>query len=347
MPEALQLVPSPAQTGAGAWTFEPLTTLALLAFAVAVTVGAVRMRRGDASPRWSGWRALSLGVGIVAAVVLVDGWPGVYARTLMSAFVSQNLALLLICPVLIAYGRPLVPLRALAPSASLPPGPRRVYRALTHAMVGPLYVPIVLSVLVFTRLPATMSQHVLVAGGVHLVVLFIGLAIAAPLAREVTEDAGSSLAFGLALAVGVAELLIDAIPGIALRLNTHVLPAIISLAGHRHWGPSPILDQQAAGDILWSVAELLDLPFVLIVLVKWFRADEHEARRIDAQLERARMEAALRRPVTVAEATGEAPNLPPERDRPWWEQDAQVFGDVRSRRFQHARPVQDEPPDSS
>jgi putative membrane protein len=332
MPAALQLVTPPGVAGAGAWVFEPITTVLLALFAVAVAVGGSRARRSGLD--WSPWRALSFGAGILSAILVVDAWPGVYARTLMSVFVSQQLVLLLVSPLLIAYGRPLVPLRALFPAARLPVAWSRALRVVTYPLLGPLLVPIALGVVVFTSLPTQMSHHLLVAGAVHLALVLLGFAIAAPLARDAAY--ASSLAFGLALSVGLVELLIDAIPGIALRLDTHVLASVTALASRRDWGPSPISDQQTAGAVLWTVAEILDLPFLLIVVLQWFRADAGEARRIDAELDRAAREAALRRPVTTAEATGARTEAAdePARDRPWWEQDASVFGDGRSRSFE-------------
>lgn len=328
-----QLVRSPGSAGAGAWTFEPITTIALVLLAGAVFAGALESRRSG-GPSWSRWRAASFTAGVMVGVLAVDGWPGVYARTLFSVFISQQLVLLLISPLLIACGRPLGPLRVLCPSVSLPRAVAKASGVLSHALVGPLLVPVAVSVVAFTSLPADMARHLLVAGVVHVVLIAIGFAIAAPFARDVAY--ASSLAFGLALTVGILELLIDAVPGIVLRLNSHVLASVTDLAARRTWGPSRLLDQQAGGDIWWSVAEALDLPFLIVVIVQWIRADAQEARRIDAELDRAETEEALRRPVTVAEATAQdADHDPgPAREQPWWEKDARVFGDARSRSLQ-------------
>jgi hypothetical protein len=44
-------------------------------------------------------------------------------------------------------------------------------------------------------------------------------------------------------------------------------------------------DQHTAGGILWAVAEVLDLPFLVLAATRWMRADAVEARRIDAELD--------------------------------------------------------------
>jgi putative membrane protein len=336
MPAVLQFVSSPGHAGAAAWTFEPITTVALLLLAAAVFVGRRRAPAASAAITASRWRLASFGAGIVVGLLAVNGWPAVYARTLMSVFVSQQLVLLLVSPVLVAFGRPLDALRYVRPGWTPPRPLTWVIRVATHALVGPLLVPIALSIVVFTGLPTHMANQVAVAGVVHLALLVVGLAIAAPLARDTSYL--SSLAFGMALAFGLVELLVDAIPGIALRLDSHVLASVTDLAGRRDWGPTPISDQQTAGAIVWIVAEVLDLPFLLIVVVQWVRADTREAHRIDAQLDRAETEVALRRPVTVDEASGrEPPPADPGREVPWWEKDAGVFGDARSRALESRR----------
>ena len=44
-------------------------------------------------------------------------------------------------------------------------------------------------------------------------------------------------------------------------------------------------DQRAAGAILWAVGEGIDVPFLLIIVTLWMRADAAEARRHDAWLD--------------------------------------------------------------
>jgi putative copper resistance protein D len=159
--------------------------------------------------------------------------------------------------------------------------------------------------------------------------LMVGITIALPLVRDISKV--SSLMFGLALAVGLVELLLDAIPGIALRLDGHVLPGVAALAAHRDWGPSPLGDQRTAGAILWSVAEILDLPFLLVLTSQWFRADARETIAVDAQLDAAAWERELRRPVTAEEALSVRPE--PLREQPWWEIDSHVFDEARRQQF--------------
>ncbi len=86
-------------------------------------------------------------------------------------------------------------------------------------------------------------------------------------------DGESSLALGAAVAVGFVEFLLDAVPGIVLRLRTHLVAPGYWGVLHRPWGPSPLVDQHHAGAVLWFVAESADLPFMVILFRPWWESD--------------------------------------------------------------------------
>jgi cytochrome c oxidase assembly factor CtaG len=48
-----------------------------------------------------------------------------------------------------------------------------------------------------------------------------------------------------------------------------------------------LADQRAAGAIMWAGTMVLIVPALGLVLLDWMRADEREAARVDARLERA------------------------------------------------------------
>jgi putative copper resistance protein D len=291
-----------------AWTFAPFTSAALVLLVVGVLVG---MRR---TPGWARWRLAPLLAGAALGLVAVDAWPGVYARALASVLVSQQLTLLLVTPVLVAFARPGEPLRALGLRLPFP----GALRALGHPLVGPVVVPVVTTALVFTPLFDVAVDSRLGSDLIGLALLAIGGVVAAPLARE--DARASSLGVGLVLFVGLVELLVDALPGIALSYSNNILRPVATLASRREWGPSTLHDQHLAGAILWGLAEIVDLPFLLIVLRQWIHADAREAQRVDADLD----EQVLHDELTISE---------PGRVRPWWETDASVFGEDRARGF--------------
>jgi putative membrane protein len=127
------------------------------------------------------------------------------------------------------------------------------------------------------------------------------------------QSTPSSMAVGLALAIGSFELVLDAVPGIALRLHNSLTTNYFDHRLTRSWAQAPIHDQQLAGSILWCVAELLDLPFLILVFRQWMRADARDAATVDAVLEAER----ISRGVTVP-ADERVQGDEPDRDVPWW-----------------------------
>lgn len=77
------------------------------------------------------------------------------------------------------------------------------------------------------------------------------------------------------------ELVIDSIPGILMRLNDTVIDGITTVAG-TGWWPNPLHDQHLAGDLLWFIAEVADVPVLILLLLRWARRDRAEAADFDA-----------------------------------------------------------------
>ncbi len=78
------------------------------------------------------------------------------------------------------------------------------------------------------------------------------------------------------------ELLLDAVPGIVLRVSNHVLDGSLVHAVGQPWFPSPLRDQHLAGDLLWFIAEVADVPVLVMLFVRWQRTDRREASSVDA-----------------------------------------------------------------
>ena len=83
-----------------------------------------------------------------------------------------------------------------------------------------MLVPVVCLLLFFGGLGQASLISPEFGWGLHLFLLTIGVLIALPV-RD-WDDSRTSLALGLALGVGMFELILDAFPGIVLRLQTHL-----------------------------------------------------------------------------------------------------------------------------
>lgn len=290
-----------------------LLSLAALAVVV-VGYGRCRVTLRTAGRPWSGWRDALFGLGVVLAVWVTSGFPEARAQQLMWVFTAQQLALLLAVPVVLMAAQPVALARAAFGPRTLPV---RVLespflRVAGHPALGMLYVPVVAALLFFGGVGSAAVRSAPGLDLLHLVLLALGAVIALPLVD--IEDPRTSLAVGLTVAIGAVELLIDAVPGIVLRLETHLMMPPFGV-GRPPWSPSWLADQQTAGGILWTVAELLDMPFLVLMIVQWIRVERRESRLIDAELDRAERT----RPVAVPQEDDA-----PATARPWWLDDPQL-----------------------
>lgn len=329
-----------SDSGLAGWTWDLPGLGVVVVAAVGYALGVRRVRRHGGS--WRLAPTLAWAAGVAVLVVATVGWVGAHAGLLFWDWVLQVLLLLLVAPVLLLCGRPVQlavgGLDARGGARVLAVTRSRPLRVLASPLLGPLVVPIVLGAVVFTPvLPSSLASSS-VAAVLHGVLLFLGLVIALGLVGDGGERE-TSLALGAAVAVGVVELLVDAVPGIALRLRTQLLAAPYWTAVGRPQGPSPLSDQQHAGAVLWFVAEAADLPLLVLLLRRWVRADAREAARADA-LDDGETAAASNPgagPSAPAAPRGVAGHVPfggsedsqPVLQRPWWETDPGRLGGHR------------------
>jgi putative membrane protein len=98
--------------------------------------------------------------------------------------------------------------------------------------------------------------------------------------------------------------------------------------GRPAWAGSALDDQHTAGGIMWAVAEVLDLPFLVLAATRWLRADAAEARRVDAELDAADAAKAVVTdiPPGVSDTalSSVTSNRAPAGARPWWLDDPEL-----------------------
>jgi len=300
----------------GQWSLQPLAVLAAVVLA-AWYWRTVRAVRTSGRP-WPVGREVTFAIGLLFGLWVTNGFAQAYVRSSFSVWTSQMLAILLVVPLLVLAGGPLQ-------LARLHGGPdclsqrflrSRIARTIGNPIIGPALATVLSVVLFFGPLPGWAIATMPVDWVVQLVLLFLGAMIALPLVGA--EEPDSSLRVGLSVAIGSFELVLDAIPGIALRLHSTVLTSFFDHRVHQAWARTPLHDQQLAGAILWSVAELLDVPFLALLFVQWIRADARDAAEIDAVLEAERISRG-----DDAEPSDTLPADPegyfdPPSDRPWW-----------------------------
>jgi putative membrane protein len=237
-------------------------------------------RRGEKWPWLNTAGFFLLGLGSYAVIDL--GFLGVYSTELRWAFTTRVALLIFVVPGLIASGRPL----ELLELASGEKGTARVQRILRwrpirllgNAMFATVFVAAVF-LLFLTPLAGILRTTPWISASLGLVVPIVGLLLVIPLGALTAMHTGLFITIEFLLAF--VELLIDSIPGILLRLNDSILDRMPAIHNPATWWPSPLHDQHLAGDFIWFIAEVVDVPVLVILLVRWMRSDRKEAKTYD------------------------------------------------------------------
>ena len=267
----------------GTWSFDPVAAAVVAAALVAYLLGVQRVVRQGG--RWPAGRAAAFVIGALGTYAVVSfGFLGTESRVLRWAFVTRVAVLLLVVPLLSLLGRPL----DLAYAALPPAGAARLARLVGsrgarlvgNAIVAPV-LACALFCVVLTPLGGAWRTGVVADEATGLLLPLLGLLLVLPVAAHTGLRSEVFIAAEFAFAFG--ELVLDAVPGLVLRLSGQVLDGVGAVAGAvPRWFPGPLTDQHWAGDLLWSVAEVADLPVLALLFVRWFRSDRHRARAADA-----------------------------------------------------------------
>jgi cytochrome c oxidase assembly factor CtaG len=306
--------PTPA-TLVTEWQAQPVLIALIAALAVGYVAGLHRLRRTGRP--WPRGRTGTFMLGLLALLWVGSGFPARYDSALYWVWTSRILVIWLVLPIVVMAGHPIQLARAAGSSGVIDRVLRwRIARIVANPLFGPALVPLLSAALFFgpvagwaIEFPAAgwLLDLALLTGGAVMVLPLIGL-----------DEEATSLTVGLGLAIGTFELVLDALPGIVLRLRTTLATSWFTYRDVQSWAPAPLHDQQIAGAVLWCVSEVLDLPFLLLIYRRWLQADARDAARVDTVLEAERLaRRALQPEAEQAEETV-------ERDAPWWESDPEM-----------------------
>jgi putative membrane protein len=264
------------------WRVDPVALVAILAAGALYGAGVWSLaRRGI---RWPVARTLAfflLGLGSFAVVDF--GFLGAYSSELRWAFTTRISLLLFAVPGLVSLGAPValsrlalsgVPLRVMdAVSASWP------VRLVGNAVFAPVFALAAFSVFL-TPLAGSLRESSTAGAILTIAVPVIGLLMVLPIVEPASQR--TSFYITVEFLLVFAELVMDAIPGILLRLNNHILDGLGTIAGAVPlWFPSAYHDQHLSGDFLWFIAEIADVPVLILLFIRWSRIDRHEAKELD------------------------------------------------------------------
>ncbi len=346
----------PPLTPAGALTSWQLDLPVLAAVLILAGLYLAGARRAGQS--WRPGRTVAFLVGGLGTLVVATmGFPGVYDGVLFWARAVQTVLLLLVVPLFLAMGAPLSLVGAAVPGA----GGRietvlhtRVARALTFPAVTALVLVVTPFVFYFTSWYEAGLRSAAVADLTHLILILPGLVFFWTLLR--VDPVPRAYPYLVALWVTGVEVVGDAILGLAVLADEHLIAGGFYQALARPWGPSLRTDQVLGGGALWILGDLVGLPFLAAQFIQMLREDDREAIRVDAELDAAEQAETGRAAVgstgagqagagraTVAPGAGAgedpqagpgqtpaaAPSGPGQSGRPWWETDPRFTGRFR------------------
>ena len=309
------------------WTLDPWALAFVLLLGVAYLAGVRRLRRSGGS--WPGGRIVAFcGLGLGFAVLATMSFVGVYQPVLFYIRGVQTILMLLTIPLFLALGRPLTLAIAVLPRL----GPRidagigsRAARVLMFPAITTLVLVITPFLLYFSPWYAAGFHSTAVRELTYLALLAPGFAFFWTLLR--VDPVPWKYPYLVALWVTGAEVVGDAILGLAVIADQSLIAGAYYHALARPWGPSLSTDQVLGGGALWILGDIVGLPFLAAQLIQMIREDEAEASVIDAELDardaaRAAAQLAGREsgPAPGGAATGPGrSDVAPER--PWWESD--------------------------
>ncbi|MBY8876661.1 cytochrome c oxidase assembly protein [Actinacidiphila acidipaludis] len=282
MPSTLALPELTGDRYVTAWQLDvpALTVVVLLGACYAYGVRR-RRREGQAWPLWRTAAFYVVGLGMLVLATMSS--LAVYDKVLFWPAAVQNILLDLFAPLGLALGDPL--------ALAAPGG--RLRRAFASRPVRVLTFPLVSSVLVlaseltiyFTPYFATALGNGFVLQLMHLQLVLTGCLFVLPmlsrqelLPRWCTHPVRAALVF--------FDGLFDSVPGIVVMTSGTLVAGHWYAAHPRTWGPSLQHDQMLGGGLMLTLAELVALPFILLVFVEWVRAERARTAELDARLDR-------------------------------------------------------------
>lgn len=290
------------------WTWQPVAIAAALALLWWYARSVRTLRASGRS--WPAHRWLPLGLGLLIGIWASCGFLAVYVGSLYVVWAVQVLLLWLLVPGLLLAAQPVqLSLAVHGPDTWLARWLRtRTARAMSNPLLTPALVPLLSGLLFFGPVPQW-AAFSYAGWPIQLGLVLLGGVILLPLLG--VDARPSTLAMGLTLAIGCLELAVNAVPGAVLRMRRSLVSGYFDQRQLHSWSPSHLADQHTTGSMLWVVAELLVVPFLLIVFRQWLRADARDAAAMDIVLD---AEYAARAALREQSGAGDA-------DVPWWVSD--------------------------
>lgn len=264
------------------WRLDPVSVITIIVIGSLYALGVRSLHRRGI--RWSPRRTVgffALGLGSFAFVNL--GFLGYWSSDIRWAFTTRIALLLFAVPGMLSLGAPTALARLVLAGRS-----QRVLdavlrswpvRLVGNAVFAPLFALAAFSVFL-TPIAGHLRESAVGTDIITVVVPLVGLLMLLPIVEQTTRH--TSFFITVEFIFVFVELVLDAIPGILLRLNNHILDGLGRATGTLpSWFPSAYHDQHLSGDFLWFIAEIADIPILILLFIRWSRVDRSEAKTLD------------------------------------------------------------------
>ena len=267
---------------------EPVLVYLIAATAVAYYLMFRSVRATGYRRQMPVWRLVSFMAGLALVSLTVLGPLSAYDHTFLFVHMLQHFILVTIAPPLLLAGAPLTLLLIAAGRERsqtwlypvLHSGPFHVF---SHPLVGLVLFALIPTMWYLTPIfEASLDRDWLHFGGYGLF-LFAGIHYWWPVVPA--NPTRWNLAYPIRLLYLLALVPIHAFLGLLFYEPDQVMyPALQETI--RAWGPSPLLDQQAAGVLMFVGGEALGLLALVAVAVQWANDEERKGARYDRELAR-------------------------------------------------------------
>lgn len=289
-----QDLPEPLSLGRvfDSWTIDPIWVIGA-GFALVFYLAGVRRlrRRGDS---WPILRTVSWIVGLTVLVYVTNGAPAVYGTYLFSQHMLEHMTLSMMVPIFLVLGAPVtLALRAIHPRKDGSRGPREWIMAITRSRVTamithPLVVAVLFvgSTLVFYYSPLFGWSLVDPIGHQWMIAHFLIVGYLFALSMVGTDPVPYRFPYPMRLVTLLIVMASHAFFGLSIITSTELfLPEWYGTITEG-WAVDPLVDQQAAGGVAWSIGEIPTLVLAITMVTLWSRSDARETKRIDRNADR-------------------------------------------------------------
>lgn len=243
------------------WQLDPVALAVIVIAALLYGAAVVSLaRRGERWPVLPTIGFYLLGLGSFA--IIEFGFLGAHSIDLRWAFTTRIALLLFAVPGLVSLGLPIT----LAKRA-LSGMPLRVMDAVLRSWLVRLFGNAVFAPLLalaaftvfLTPLAGSIREAPLGQALITVLVPTVGLLMVLPIIEHTTQR--TSFFITVEFLLVFVELVLGALPA---------------------WFPSSYHDQHLSGDLLWFIAEVADVPVLILLFIRWSRTDRTEAKQLDA-----------------------------------------------------------------